>query len=69
MSPRHPSKRAQARQIVTDSIDVTYWWEAEKAAADRDRAMTRLLHTLSWCVVALTGALLVVMLVDQLGVR
>lgn len=69
MSPRHPAKRAQARQIVADSIDLAYWWEGERAAAAKDRAVTRLLHTASWCLAAITAVVLVVFLVDQIGAR
>ena len=73
---QHPAERARER--VADTIVTTEWWEAERAAARRDIAVTRLCHTLAWCLVAvtatacvviLTATVMVVIVADTIGGR
>ncbi len=64
---QHPAERARER--VADTIVTTEWWEAERAAAKRDRAVERLCHTLAWCVVILTATVMVVIVADTIGGR
>lgn len=66
MSRRHhPAGRHLT--VVHDAQAVTEWWEAERAQARRDLAVTRLAHTLSWCVVALTVTAVIVTVLDAIG--
>ena len=64
---RHPAGRHLS--VVRDTQAVTEWWEAERAAARRDVAITRLAHTLAWCVVALTVTAVTVTVLDAIGGR
>ena len=64
---RHPAGRHLS--VVKDTAAVTEWWEAERAAARRDVAITRLAHTLAWCVVALTVTAVTVTVLDAIGGR
>jgi len=51
-------------QQLVDDLDLREWWEAERAQARREDATTRLLHTLAWCVAALTATFVVITLLD-----
>jgi hypothetical protein len=51
-------------QELVDDLDMREWWETERAQARREDATTRLLHTLAWCVAALTATLVIVTLLD-----
>lgn len=59
---QHPAHRHLS--VVRDAVATSEWWEAERAAARRDIAVTRLCHTLAWCLVAVTATACVVILVD-----
>lgn len=66
---QHPAERHLS--VVRDAVATSEWWEAERAAARRDNAtarrdiaVTRLCHTLAWCLVAVTATACVVILVD-----
>ena len=59
---QHPAQRPLT--VVQDAASTAAWWEAERAAARRDIAVTRLCHTLAWCLVAVTATACVVILVD-----
>jgi hypothetical protein len=52
------------RVVATDNAHLVEWWEAERAQARREDATTRLLHTLAWCVAALTATFVVITLLD-----
>ena len=59
---QHPAQRHLS--VVRGAVATSEWWEAERAAARRDIAVTRLCHTLAWCLVAVTATACVVILVD-----
>jgi hypothetical protein len=59
---RHPAQRHLT--VVTDHVATSEWWEAERAIAARNRAVTRLCHTAAWCLVAVTAVACLVILVD-----
>jgi len=61
---RHPAERSRRVQQLVDDLDLREWWEAERAQARREDATTRLLHTLAWCVAALTATFVVITLLD-----
>jgi nicotinamide riboside transporter PnuC len=70
MSPRHPAKRSrQARQVVTDTIELSEWVAAERAQTRRDEAVTRFLHACSWCVVVLTATVVGLLILDAVQGR
>jgi hypothetical protein len=52
------------RVVATDNAHLIEWWAAERAQARREDATTRLLHTVAWCVAALTATLVAVTLLD-----
>ena len=61
----HPSERRRRMRVVaTDNADLIEWWACERAQARREDATTRLLHTLAWCVAALTATFVVITLLD-----
>jgi hypothetical protein len=65
VSPRHPARSArQARQVVTDTIQLSEWAASERAAARKDEALTRFLHTCSWAVVVLTATVVGLLVLD-----
>ena len=59
---RHPAERHLS--VVRDAVATSEWWEAERAIAARNRAVTRLCHTAAWCLVAVTAVACLVVLVD-----
>ena len=61
---QHPAGRSRKVQTLVDDLDMREWWETERAQARREDATTRLLHTLAWCVAALTATLVIVTLLD-----
>jgi hypothetical protein len=63
---KHPAERSRKVQGLVDDLDMREWWETERAVARREDATTRLLHTLAWCVAALTAAVVVVTLLDAI---
>ncbi len=61
----HPAeRRRRVRVVSTDNAHLIEWWACERAQARREDATTRLLHTLAWCVAALTATLVIVTLLD-----
>ena len=61
----HPAERRRRMRVVsTDNAHLIEWWACERAQARREDATTRLLHTLAWCVAALTATLVLVTLLD-----
>jgi hypothetical protein len=61
---QHPAGRSRKVQELVDDLDMREWWETERAQARREDATTRLLHTLAWCVAALTATLVTITLLD-----
>ena len=61
---QHPAGRSRKVQELVDDLGMREWWETERAQARREDATTRLLHTLAWCVAALTATLVIVTLLD-----
>ena len=59
---QHPAQRHLS--VVRDAVATSEWWEAERSVARRNLAVTRLCHTLAWCLVAVTATACVVILVD-----
>ena len=59
---QHPAQRHLS--VVQDTVATSEWWEAERSVARRNMAVTRLCHTLAWCLVALTATACLVILVD-----
>ncbi len=62
----HPAQRSRRVQQLVDDLDTREWWEAEQAAAHRDRMIARLAATAAWCLAAFTGVAIVVLLVDTI---
>jgi hypothetical protein len=52
------------RVVSTDNAHLIEWWACERAQARREEATTRLLHTLAWCVAALTATVVIITLLD-----
>lgn len=63
--PEHPAGRrrlwlsSRSVSMVQDTVALDEWWQAERAAADRDRERARFYRTAGVCLVALTATLVV----------
>lgn len=63
--PDHPAgrrrlwKSARSAQMVEDTVALDAWWQAERAAAERDRAQARFYGTAGLCMMVLSATLVV----------
>ena len=63
--PDHPAGRrriwasSRSAQVVEDNVSLDAWWQAERAAADRDRAQARMYRTAGLCMMVLSATLVI----------